>query len=88
MVGATEIYLPLDDLVNLDEERARLTKEVGKVEEEILRVQKKLGNGDFLAKAKPEVVEKERDKASQFEDKLRTLKSSLDKLAAIQAGKE
>ncbi len=87
VVGATEIYLPLDDLVNLDEERARLTKEVGKVEEEIVRVQKKLGNGDFLAKAKPEVVEKERDKASQFEDKLRTLKSSLDKLAEIQAGR-
>ena len=50
-------------------------------------MKKKLGNGDFLAKAKPEVVEKERDKASQFEDKLRTLKSRLDKLAEIQAGR-
>jgi len=87
VVGATEIYLPLGDLVNLDEERARLTKEVGKVEEEIVRVQKKLGNGDFLAKAKPEVVEKERDKASQFEDKLRTLNNSLAKLTEIQAGR-
>ena len=85
VVGAAEIYLPLDDLVNLDEERARLSKEVGKVEEELVRVQKKLGNGDFLAKAKPEVVEKERDKATQFEDKLSTLRTSLAKLAEIQA---
>jgi valyl-tRNA synthetase len=88
VVGATEIYLPLDDLVNLDEERARLTKEVGKVEDDLARVQKKLGNGDFLAKAKSEVVEKERDKASQFAEKIRTLRSSLDKLTEIQAGRE
>ena len=53
-----EIYLPLDDLINLDEERARLAKEVGKIEDELARVQKKLANGDFLAKAKTEVMHK------------------------------
>src|SRR5439155_4380400 len=36
VVGATEIYLPLDDLINLDEEQARLAKEVGKVEQELV----------------------------------------------------
>jgi valyl-tRNA synthetase len=87
MVGATEIYLPLDDLVNLDEEQARLAKEVGKLEEELSRVQKKLGNGDFLAKAKEEIIEKEREKASQFEEKIRTLRSSLEKMREIQAGR-
>jgi valyl-tRNA synthetase len=87
LVGATEIYLPLDDVVNLDEEQARLAKEVGKVEHELARVQKKLDNGDFLSKAKEEVVEKEREKASQFEEKIRTLRSSLDKIREIQAGR-
>ena len=87
VVGATEIYLPLDDLINLDEEQARLAKEVGKVEQELVRVQKKLGNGDFLSKAKEEVVEKEREKASQFEEKIRTLRSSLEKIREIQAGR-
>lgn len=85
MVGGAEIYLPLDDLINLDEERARLAKEVGKVEDELARVQKKLANADFIAKAKEEVVDKERQKASQFEDKIRTLKNSLEKLQEIQA---
>jgi valyl-tRNA synthetase len=85
VVGTTEIYLPLDDLVNLDEERARLAKEVGKIEDELARVQKKLANADFVARAKEEVVDKERQKANQFEDKIRTLKSSLEKLQEIQA---
>ena len=85
--SAMEIYLPLDDLVNLDEEQARLAKEVGKVEEELSRVQKKLGNGEFLAKAQEEIIEKEREKASQFEEKIRTLRSSLEKIREIQAGR-
>ena len=87
VMGAMEVYLPLDDLVNLDEERARLAKEVGKVEDELARVQKKLANGDFLAKAKAEVVHKEREKAIQFEEKIRTLRSSLEKIQEIQAGR-
>ena len=88
MVDATEIYLPLDDLINLDDERARLSKEIGKVEDEMQRVRKKLGNNDFIAKAKEEVIQKERDKAVQFEEKMRTLRTNLEKIAEIQAGKE
>jgi valyl-tRNA synthetase len=87
VVGSTEIYLPLDDLVNLDEEQARLTKEVGKVEDELSRVRKKLANSDFIAKAKEEVIQKERDKATQFEEKIRTLRISLEKIHEIQAGR-
>ena len=85
VVGGTEIYLPLGDLINLDEERARLAKEVSKVEDELARVQRKLANADFIAKAKEAIVDKERQKASQFEDKIRTLKNSLEKLQEIQA---
>jgi valyl-tRNA synthetase len=87
VVGAMEIYLPLGDLVNIEEERARLAKEVGKIEDELTRVQKKLSNADFIAKAKEEVVDKERQKAIQFEDKIRTLKNSMEKLRELQAGR-
>jgi len=87
VVGGTEIYLPLDDLVNFDEEHARLLKEIGKVEEEFSRVHKKLTNNEFIAKAKQEVIEKERDKARQFEEKIRALRVSLDKLEEIRAGR-
>lgn len=87
VVGATEIYLPLDDLVNLDEEKARLSKEVGKIEGELIRVEKKLANNDFLAKAKDDVIQKERDKLNDYQEKLRALKGSLTKIQEIQAGR-
>jgi valyl-tRNA synthetase len=86
VVGGVEIYLPLDDLVNLDEERARLSKEVGRVEDELARVQKKLANGEFIAKARAEVIQKEKEKAVQFEEKIRALRSSLKKIEQLQAG--
>ncbi|HEX5019531.1 MAG TPA: valine--tRNA ligase, partial [Candidatus Binatia bacterium] len=86
VVGGVEIYLPLDDLVNLDEERARLSKEVGRVEDELARVQKKLANGEFIAKARAEVIQKEKEKAVQFEEKIRALRSSLEKIEQLQAG--
>jgi valyl-tRNA synthetase len=85
VIGSTEIYLPIDDLVNLDEERVRLTKEVGKVNDEIARVHKKLANPDFIAKAKQEVIQKEREKAIEYEEKLRTLKGSLEQIREIQS---
>jgi valyl-tRNA synthetase len=87
VVGALEIYLPLEDLVNLEEERTRLSKEVGKLEDELARVQKKLSNGDFIAKAKAEVIQKEKDKAVEFDERIRTLKNSLEKIQDLQAGR-
>jgi len=56
------------------------------VEDELARVQKKLANRDFMAKAKAEVIQKEKDKAVQFEEKIRTLRSSLEKIDGLQAG--
>jgi valyl-tRNA synthetase len=85
VVGATEIYLPLGDLINLDEERARLRKEIRKFEEEFSRVQKKLENDDFISKAKEEVVRKEREKAGQYEEKIRTLNLSLARIEKAQS---
>jgi valyl-tRNA synthetase len=88
MVGSSEIYLPLDGAINLDEEHARLKKEAGKIDDELARVRKKLGNGDFLSKAKEEVVQKERDKALQYEDKLRALSSSIARIEELKAGRQ
>jgi valyl-tRNA synthetase len=88
IVGSTEIYLPLDSAINLDEEHARLAKEAGKITEELARVHKKLGNNDFLAKAKEEVVQKERDKAQQYADKLRALNSSMTRIEELKAGRQ
>jgi valyl-tRNA synthetase len=87
VVGATEIYLPLDDVLNVDEEHARLTKEAGRITDELGRVRKKLSNGEFLSKAKEEIVQKEREKALQYEDKLRALNLSIARIAELKAGR-
>jgi valyl-tRNA synthetase len=63
----TEIYLPLAGLVDLDKELARLEKEERSIDGVLQRVRKKLSNEDFLAKAPPEVVEKERKKEAELE---------------------
>jgi valyl-tRNA synthetase len=83
VTGAVEIYLPLGDLINLEEERGRLYKEARKVEEELSRVQRKLANQEFLSKAKEAVILKEREKAGQYEEQMRTLKRSLERLQEI-----
>jgi valyl-tRNA synthetase len=80
MVRTTEIYLPLDGTVDLREERERLLKEIPKLEQELARVQKKLDNRAFLVKAKEEVVEKEKGKLQEFEEKLQTLRRSLQRI--------
>ena len=84
VVRGMEVYLPMDETINLREEQARLTKEVGKMEEELARVQKKLGNHEFLSKAKEEVIQREKEKSERFEEKMRTLQRSLQRLLEIQ----
>jgi valyl-tRNA synthetase len=84
VVGDTEIYLPLEEMVNASEEKRRLAKEIGKVEEELARVQKKLENRDFLSKAKEEVIRKEKEKAEQFMEKIRTLHDSLERVQEFE----
>jgi len=84
VVGETEIYVPLGDMINLDEEKSRLARELSRAEEELARVRRKLGNGDFMAKAKEEVVRREKEKAEEFEDKIRTLNLSLGRLREVE----
>ena len=64
-----------------------MTKEIAKITDEITRTQKKLANPEFVNKAKPEIIQKEREKAIQHEEKLRTLKASVEQIREIQAGR-
>ena len=57
-----EVYIPLAGLVDLDKEIARLQRDVVAVSKELERLHGKLANESFLAKAPPEVVDKDRKK--------------------------
>jgi valyl-tRNA synthetase len=74
LAGNVEIYLPLAGLLDIGKELARLDKEIAQAQQEIIRLQGKLANEAFVAKAKPEVVEKEREKLAVLEERIGKLK--------------
>jgi valyl-tRNA synthetase len=67
VAGEVTLYLPLADLVDLQAERERLTKEQAKLQEQIARSEGMLGNEQFLARARPDVVERERTKLADLQ---------------------
>jgi len=69
VISGAEIYLPLEGLINLDEEKKRLEKELEKWTSEVERVQKKLSNQGFVAKAPESVIEEERRKEKDYLEK-------------------
>ncbi len=75
------VFIPLEGLIDLDAERARLAKEAARIEGEILKVTRKLDNADFVARAKPEVVEENRERLASFQSDLARLKAALGRLA-------
>jgi valyl-tRNA synthetase len=81
VVDGAEVFVPLDGLVDLDEERARLAREAEKLLTDLEGVKKKLRNTDFLAKAKPEIVEKEKARLEQLEETLDKLKKAQESLS-------
>lgn len=74
------IFLPLEGLIDLDAERARISKEITRLESEIGKVEKKLGNENFVARAKPEVVQENRDRLEHFSHDLVRQKAALARL--------
>jgi valyl-tRNA synthetase len=80
VIGGVEIYLPLAGMVDLDAERARLAKELARIEDGVARSQKLLSNEGFTAKAPAEVVQKEQDKLSGLEDQAEKLRDRLEAL--------
>jgi valyl-tRNA synthetase len=75
--------LPLAGLIDVAKEKARLSKELGKVEGEIAKIEKKLGNADFVAKAPPEVIDEQRERLAEAEQSQRQLKGALERLAGL-----
>ncbi|MEI7813748.1 MAG: valine--tRNA ligase [Coriobacteriia bacterium] len=81
VAGNLEIYVPLEGLVDFDAERERLGKEREKAATELGRLDKKLGNEGFLAKAAPEIVEKDRARAAELTEGIAVMDTQLAELA-------
>lgn len=76
------IILPLADVIDIEQERARLKKEIEKVETEIEKIKKKLSNENFLEKAPEEVVAEQKSRQAEAEDAHEKLMLALKQLGA------
>jgi len=76
-----EIFIPLEGVIDLDVERNRLQKEISRLENSLMGIEKKLGNEKFVNNAPAEVVEKEKKKKMDWESNLNKLKSLLEDIS-------
>ncbi len=82
IVNRTEIFVPLEGLIDFDLERGRLGKEIKRVEKHLEGLNAKLQSRDFIGKAPEDVVERERKKKNDFESNLKKLKLNLESLGS------
>jgi valyl-tRNA synthetase len=80
VVTGAELFLPLEGLINIDEEIKRLEKELDKLDKEVERVQKKLSNEGFVKKAPQKVIEEEQAKEKDYLEKRETVRERISEL--------
>ncbi|MFD0942614.1 valine--tRNA ligase [Savagea faecisuis] len=80
VVTGAEIFLPLEGLINIEEELERLAKEEKKWIGEVKRVEGKLSNERFVSKAPEAVVEEERQKQVDYQAKLEAVRRQIAEL--------
>ena len=81
LVGDLKVMVPLAGIIDLEAERGRIRKEVERAQQELEKVEKKLSNEAFVAKAPRAIVSKDRERAAELQTTLQTLQKQLEALA-------
>jgi len=81
VVDEATFVMPLADVIDISAEQARLEKEIAKIDAEIDKSDKKLGNESFIAKAPPEVIETERGRRDEAAGSRERLSEALERLS-------
>jgi valyl-tRNA synthetase len=82
VADGVEVYVDLKGVVDFDAEQNRLEKGIQKIEKELTGINRKLSSEGFINKAPLDVIDKERQKKLELEEKLEKLRSSLEHLQA------
>ncbi|MCG7394058.1 valine--tRNA ligase [Microvirga sp. ACRRW] len=75
--------LPLEGVIDLDAERARLAKEIQKLDAEVGKIDAKLGNADFIKRAPEEVVDEQRERREEALARKAKMEEALGRLSAV-----
>ena len=84
IISGAEVYVPLEELIDLDEEIARLQGDLKKFAGEVKRAEGKLGNEKFVNNAPEAVVAEEREKLADWQAKLAATESRLEELKSAK----
>ena len=82
VVGEATIILPIADIIDLDKERARLRKEIEKLNAELSKIHTKMQDRKFVDNAPPEIIEEQKTRQTAFESTLHKLSQALKQLEA------
>jgi valyl-tRNA synthetase len=80
VISGAEIFVPLEGLIDIEVEKKRLQKDLDNLKAQLEKVSKKLANQDFLAGAPPEVIERERAKKADYEERTEKLNKNLEQI--------
>jgi valyl-tRNA synthetase len=83
VVPEATLILPLAGVIDAAAERARLQKEIKKLEGDVAGIDRRLGNPDFIAKADPEVIEENRERRAEIEAARGRLATALQRVEAL-----
>ena len=76
-----KIILPSSGLIDIQKEKDRLQKERDLISIDLEKISKKINNPEFISKAKPEIIEKEREKFNTLQSKLKVIQQSMEKFS-------
>jgi valyl-tRNA synthetase len=85
VLGEATMALSLANVIDLGAERERLGKEIGKLQQEIDKIDARFANEQFMAKAPEDVVEENRERRAEAEAAAKKLKAALQRLEAVAA---
>jgi valyl-tRNA synthetase len=80
VLNEATFVLPLEGVINIGAERLRLDKEIAKIDDEVEKIDRKLGNQQFVSKAPPEVIEEQRSRRDEAMLRREKLAAALKRL--------
>ncbi|MEO8756879.1 MAG: valine--tRNA ligase [Devosia sp.] len=81
VIGEATFVLPLQGIIDIDAERVRLKRDIAKEEVEVAKIDKKLGNEQFVSKAPPEVIEEQHERRAEAVARIERLQAALARLS-------
>jgi valyl-tRNA synthetase len=80
VIRGAEIFVPLEGLIDIEVEKARLQKDLGNLKTQLVKVSKKLANPDFLANAPADVIDREKLKKRDYEERIERINKNLEQI--------